>query len=64
MSDPNFNVGEKIKLLRVEKGMSIEAVSKESGISELTLSGIEEHTILPPLGEIVSLAKVFEFTVG
>jgi len=64
MSDPNFNVGEKIKLLRVEKGMSLEAVSKESGISELTLSGIEDHTVLPPLGDIVSLAKVFEVTVG
>lgn len=64
MSDPNFNVGEKIKLLRAEKGMSLEAVSKESGISELTLSGIEDHTVLPPLGDIVSLAKVFEVTVG
>ena len=64
MSDPNFNVGEKIKLLRVEKGMSIEAVSKESGISELTLSGIEGHTVLPPLGNIISLAKVFEVSVG
>lgn len=64
MSDPNFNVGEKIKFLRAEKGMSIEAVSKESGISESTLSEIEEHTVLPPLGEIVSLAKVFEVTVG
>lgn len=64
MSDPNFNVGEKIKLLRAEKGMSLEAVSKESGISELTLSGIEDLTVLPPLGDIVSLAKVFEVTVG
>ena len=64
MPDPNIKVGEKISRLRIEKNLSIEDVAKKSGIPESTISGIEEHTILPPLGDIVSLAKVFEVTVG
>jgi transcriptional regulator with XRE-family HTH domain len=64
MPDQNLRIGEKVKRLRGEKGMSIEDVSNKSGISAATLSGIEDHTISPPLGNIVSLAKVFQVTVG
>jgi transcriptional regulator with XRE-family HTH domain len=64
MLEQNLKIGEKVKILRAEKGMSIEDVSQKTGISEATISGIEDHTISPPLGNIVSLAKVFQVTVG
>ena len=64
MPEQNSKIGEKIKSLRVEKGMSIEDVSKASGIAESIISGIEDQQISPPLGNIVSLAKVFQVTVG
>ena len=64
MSDQNLKIGEKVKSLRIEKGMSIEDVSQKSGIPASILSGIEDHTISPPLGNIVSLAKAFQTTVG
>ena len=64
MSDQNLKIGEKVKSLRIEKGLSIEDVSQQSGISASTLSGIEDHTISPPLGNIVSLATVFHVSVG
>lgn len=64
MPNQNIEIGEKTKRLRLKRGMSIEKVSKESGISESIISDIEEHSISPPLGNIISLAKVFQVTVG
>ena len=64
MPTDDIKVGEKIKDLRTAKGMSIEDVSNKSGISESTLTKIEDHTISPPLGNIIRLAKVFDVTVG
>lgn len=64
MPDKKSKIGERIKGLRIAKGLSIEDVSKKSGISESTISSIEGHMISPPLGNIISLAKVFEVSVG
>lgn len=64
MPDQKIKIGEKTKSLRLEKMMSREDVCKKSGISESTLSGIENHTLSPPLGTIISLAKVFQVTLG
>lgn len=64
MPDENSKIIERIKSLRVAKGMSMEEVSKLSGIPEETLSSFENHLVSPPLGNIVSLAKVFEVSVG
>ena len=64
MSGQNFNIGEKIKQLRQKKKMSIAEVARQSGIAEATLAGIEDQSISPPLGHIISLADVFRVTVG
>ncbi len=64
MADSKSTIGEKVKALRKEKNMSIEDVAKQTEISVQALTAIEDQTIHPPLGNIVSLAKVFEVTVG
>jgi quercetin dioxygenase-like cupin family protein/DNA-binding XRE family transcriptional regulator len=64
MPEKNIKIGEKIKSLRIKKGMSTADVSQNSGISEAIITGIEDHTISPPLGNIISLANVFQVTVG
>lgn len=64
MPDTDIKIGERIKELRLMRGMSTEDVSLKSGISESTLSGIENHLISPPLGNIISLANAFEVSVG
>ncbi len=64
MLEQNLKIGEKVKSLRIEKEMSLEDVSQKTGLSVSTISGIEDHTISPPLGNIVTLAKVFNVTVG
>lgn len=64
MSDQNMRIGEKVRSLRVEQGLSIADVAEQSGVSAETITGIEDHTVSPPLGDIVSLAKAFRVTVG
>lgn len=64
MPEKKMSVGEKIKSLRTEKGLSIEDVAQKSGISAGALAGIEERAISPPLGQIICLAKVFQVTLG
>lgn len=64
MPDKYIKVGEKIKSFRIEKGLSLEEAALQSGISEASLQDIESHKIDPPLGNIVSLAKVLEVPVG
>jgi transcriptional regulator with XRE-family HTH domain len=64
MPDKNIKIGERIRGLRIAKGLSIADVSKQSGIAESTIYSIEGHMVSPPLGNLVSLAKVFGISVG
>ncbi|MDH3870186.1 MAG: cupin domain-containing protein [Desulfuromonadales bacterium] len=64
MSKQNITIGKKIKALRIKKEMSIEDVSKKTGISADVILEIEENKVSPPLGNIVSLADVLRVTVG
>ncbi len=59
-----IKVGQRIKDLRIARGLSKEDVARKSGISEETIASIERHLVSPPLGNLVSLAKVFEVSVG
>ena len=51
MTEQNITIGEKTKSLRIKKNMSIEEVSRESGIPESIISGIEDHSGSPPLAK-------------
>jgi transcriptional regulator with XRE-family HTH domain len=64
MLESNVNIGDKIKTLRTEKGMSISELAQQAEIPEATLTKIEEENFSPPLGNIVNLAKVFDVAVG
>ncbi|MCP3888673.1 MAG: cupin domain-containing protein [Desulfobulbaceae bacterium] len=64
MPGKDMKIGERIRSLRKAKGLSLEQLSEQSGIAEETLYGIEGNLISPPLGNIVSLAKLFEISVG
>ena len=64
MPETTVSIGEKIKSLRERKGVSLEEVARRTGIPESTLVDVEEHQLSPPLGNIVSLAQVFEVPVG
>lgn len=64
MPDQTTKIGEKIRSLRLKREMLIEDVSKKSGLPASTIAGIEDHSISPPLGTIIVLAKAFQVPVG
>lgn len=64
MVDNTISIGEKLKSLREKAGLSISEVAEKSGIPEETLTNIENKNLSPPLGNIVSLATVFDIPVG
>ena len=59
-----MRVGEKIKKLREEKGMSLAELAEASGFSSALLSQIENHMISPPLGTLIKLAGSMEVPIG
>jgi transcriptional regulator with XRE-family HTH domain len=64
MPDKDNRIGERIRGLRIARGLSIADVAQQSGIAESTLYSIESHLISPPLGNIVNLAKTLGVSVG
>lgn len=64
MSDMNRMIGESIKTVRIEKGMSLKDVAEKAGISEDRLMKIEAQESHPSLGLIVRFAEIFGVPVG
>ncbi len=60
----DMHVGEKIKKLREEKGMSLPELAQKSGFSSALLSQIENHMISPPLGTLIKLGQAMEVPLG
>jgi transcriptional regulator with XRE-family HTH domain len=66
MSEPReeMRVGEKIKRLREDRALSLEEISRKTGLSPSVLSQLENHLISPPLGTLIKIAQAFEVPVG
>ena len=58
------NVGERVRSVREQRGLSLEDIVQRTGIDGTTLSGIEAGEIAPPLGLIIKLAKALEMKMG
>jgi transcriptional regulator with XRE-family HTH domain len=54
------HIGDRIKRLREEKGLSIAALSQLTGFDEPTLRAIEDNAISPQLGTIIKLSKALD----
>jgi len=54
------NVGERIRRLRAEKGLSLEKLSQMTGFDVKTLEGIENNEAQPQLGAIMRLSKALD----
>lgn len=53
-------IGDRIKRLRVEKGLSLTELSQLTGFDEQTLKAIESNTISPQLGTVIKLSKALD----
>jgi len=59
-----IRVGEKIKALREQKGLSLKDAADLTGFSTALLSQMENHLVSPSLGTIIKLARSFGVKVG
>ncbi len=57
-------LGQKIKALRENKGMSLDAMSKMTGFDVETLDKIEKNEIQPQLGTVIKLSKALDSALG
>lgn len=57
-------IGDKIKQLRIERGLSQRALARLSEISQATISAIESSTKAPSTVTIMSIAKAMNVTVS
>ena len=57
-------VGERIKVLRDQKGLSLKELADLTGFSTALLSQMENHLVSPSLGTIFKLAKALGVRVG
>jgi transcriptional regulator with XRE-family HTH domain len=64
MAEKSIKVGERVKGLRMRRGWTCAEVAERSGIARQTIEHIESHLLSPPLGTLVSLASLFEVSVG
>jgi len=53
-------VGERIKAIREEKGLSLEELSKLTGFDVELLSNIEDNRVQPQLGTVIKLSKALD----
>ena len=59
-----IRVGEKVKTMREQKGLSLKDVADLTGFSTALLSQMENHLVSPSLGTIIKLASAFGVRVG
>ena len=59
-----IHVGEKVKTLREQKGLSLKDLADLTGFSTALLSQMENHLVSPSLGTMIKLAKALGVKVG
>jgi len=57
-------IGERIKTLREEKGLSLDELSNLTGFDVTLLANIEANEVQPQLGTIIKLSKALESAFG
>lgn len=55
----NYEIGDKVRALRLRKKMSLVELGKHTGLSAALLSKIERSNIYPPLPTLLRIALVF-----
>lgn len=62
--DIPVNVGERVRKVRENRGLSLEDISQRTGLDASFLEQIEDGSAAPPLGAVIKLAKALEMKMG
>ncbi len=60
----DVKVGEKIRSLREERGLSVQELAEKTGFSAALITQIENRMISPPLGALVEIANALGESIG
>jgi transcriptional regulator with XRE-family HTH domain len=60
----SLSVGARVKAFRENRGLSLKDVAQRTGFSESLILQIEAGEVLPPLGDLVKLARALEMKMG
>jgi transcriptional regulator with XRE-family HTH domain len=55
-----FRIGVKIKMLRRERGVTLQTMAEEIGFSPALISQIENHNVSPPIATLAKIARYFD----
>jgi transcriptional regulator with XRE-family HTH domain len=58
------SIGQRVRLVREEKGMSTQDVAQRTGLSPKYLAQIEADQLSPPLGVLIKIAKALNMKLG
>ena len=58
------SVGLRVKAIREQKGLSYSDLAQRTGFSEALVQEIESGAALPPLGDLVKLARALDMKMG
>lgn len=58
------DIGQRIRKIREEKGLTRDEISKMTGFDEAFLAGIEKNEVQPQLGTLIKLSKALDSAFG
>jgi transcriptional regulator with XRE-family HTH domain len=58
------SIGERVRRVREEKGLTREDISQRTGLDADYLSQIEAESVSPPLGALIRIAKALDMKLG
>ncbi|MBW2107466.1 MAG: cupin domain-containing protein [Deltaproteobacteria bacterium] len=58
------SLGQRVRLVRQEKGLTVEDVAQRTGIPAEELNRIEDNEVSPPLGTLVRISKALHMQLG
>ncbi|BAI80160.1 transcriptional regulator [Deferribacter desulfuricans SSM1] len=58
MADFDINIGERIRKLRNDRGMTLQDVANLTGFSKALISQIENNVVMPPITTLAKIANV------
>ena len=59
-----YNIGAKLKSLRLSKKLTLQAVARETGFSPALISQIDNNNVSPPIATLSRIAKFFDVKIG
>ena len=58
------SIGERVRAVRNEKGLTVSDVSQRTGLDEEYLQQVEGQAVSPPLGVLIKIAKALDMRLG